>query len=105
MAKSKIISVMAILAVVSAVPASADFWYPKDCIAIDYCAPLENVTWSVTAAGAAPQLMIASADRTAVVQRNFAILEFKDGRSHVCMRYDLFGDLEVTCLLVPFRSF
>jgi hypothetical protein len=105
MAKSQATLAMAILAVISTVPASADSWYPKDCIAIDYCAPVENVIWSVPTTGAAPQIIVASANRTAVVQRNFAVLESKDGRAHVCMRYDSFGDLEVTCLLVPIRGF
>ena len=105
MAQSQIVSAAAILALVLTTGAAAGSWYPKDCIAIDHCAPLDNVIWSVPPPGAAPQLIVTSTNRTAVVQRTFAVLESKDGRAHVCMRYDPFGDLEVTCLLVPVRSF
>ena len=84
-------------------PAVADLpsWYPKDCIAIDHCAPVENVAWVVPIAGGARQLMISSMRNDAVVTRPFPVLESGDGRIHVCMRYDPFGTLEVTCLLVP----
>jgi len=105
MAKSQIASVIAVLTVFLTASAGAESWYPRDCIAIDYCVPLENITRSTPTMGATPQIVISSANRSAVVQRNFAVFESQDQRAHVCMRYDSFGDMEVTCLLLPFRAF
>jgi hypothetical protein len=49
--------------------------------------------------------MIASRYGQAAVHTNFPVHESKDGLTHVCMRYDPFGALEVTCLMVPMRRF
>jgi len=84
-----------------AFPAASPAWYPEECIAIDYCAAVENVAWVIPIGGGAPQLIISSMRGNAVVARTFPIRESGDGRIHVCMRYDPFGSLEVTCLLVP----
>ena len=102
MAKLKITVTAALVAL--PIQVQAHSWYPKDCIVTDYCAAVENVAWSVLASEAAPQLIITSGNGRAVVQRNFPVHDSKDGRLHVCMRYDSFGDLEVTCLLVPTRG-
>jgi hypothetical protein len=84
-----------------AFPADSPSWYPQECIAIDHCAPVENVAWVAPIGGGAPQLAISSMRNSAVVTRTFPVLVSRDGRIHVCMRYDPFGTLEVTCLLVP----
>ena len=76
-------------------------WYPSRCGTIDYCATVANVTWIPTVEGNPPQMLISSVHGNAIVRNGFAVLESADGRIHVCMRYDPFGDLEVTCLLVP----
>jgi hypothetical protein len=93
------------VAVLSPVPASADSWYPQNCNFLDFCAAVESIAWAAPVTGVAPRLMIASRYGQAAVHRNFSVHESKDGRTHVCMRYDPFGDLEVTCLVVPIRGF
>jgi hypothetical protein len=93
------------VAVLAAIPVQAASWYPPNCHFVDYCAAVDRVTWSLPENAAAPRLIFASLHGEAAVQRNFTVHESKDGRVHVCMRYDAFGDLEVTCLLVPNRGF
>jgi hypothetical protein len=93
------------IAVASAFPVGATSWYPQACDAVDYCATVDNVTWVESADGGPPQLIVSSAHRKATVQKNFPVGESEDQRIHVCMRYDPFGDFEVTCLLVPSRVF
>ena len=92
-------------AAASAVPADTRPWYPQKCVAIDRCAAVESVVWVVPAGGDGPQPVVSSAYGKAVVPKNFPVRESGDGRIHVCMRYDAFGSLEVTCLLVPPRLF
>jgi hypothetical protein len=41
----------------------------------------------------------------AIVTKTIPVLVSGDSRTHVCMRYDPFGSLEVTCLMVPSRIF
>lgn len=85
----------------SAPPTATPVWYPADCVGIDYCAPVEHVFWVAQREGRGPQLAVTSLHGTAVVQRSFAVQGSRDRQIHVCMRFDPFGDLEVTCLLVP----
>lgn len=80
---------------------TAPVWYPGDCTWIDYCAPVDYVFWRPSRDGREPQLMMTSLHGTATVQRIFPVQESRDRKVHVCMRFDPFGDLEVTCLLVP----
>lgn len=84
-----------------ATQATASAWYPPDCVLIDYCGPVEGAAWVSPSGGAASQLTISSKHRTGVVQRAFTTGRSNDGRLHVCLRYDPFGVLEVTCLLLP----
>ncbi|MCC6947402.1 MAG: hypothetical protein IT539_06480 [Bradyrhizobiaceae bacterium] len=95
---------MAGVGVLAAQP-SAHTWYPPDCLSVDYCGPIENAVWVSPGRGSPPQLAISSNYRTAVVQRAFTTGKSEDGRMHVCMRYDPFGALEVTCLLLPEPAF
>lgn len=74
------------------VPAHADdlpLQYPRECVAIDQCAPVETISAN---------------GRVATIAAPFPVLQSADGRMHVCMRYDPFGELVVTCLLVPSRQ-
>src|SRR5512139_2038770 len=84
---------------------SAPSWYPPECRAIDYCASVEHVFWTPPIEGRNPQVNITSLHGTATIQREFIVRASQDARMHVCMRFDPFGDLEVTCLLVPARNF
>ena len=85
------------LGAASAAPA----WYPRECAAIDYCANVEHVAWVLPAEGRAPQVNIRSVHGTATIQRAFIVRTSQDKHMHVCMRFDPFGALEVTCLLMP----
>jgi hypothetical protein len=98
-----IIAAAAVLAASSLTLAEMPSGYPRDCATVDRCAPVSGVSWSAQF-GSAPQLLIASRFGNAVMQRSLTIEASRDGRAHVCMRYDPFGDLEVTCLLVPVHA-
>jgi hypothetical protein len=80
-------------------------FYPNECVAIDQCAPVDGVTWLVQPDVSTTQRFVSSVHGRAFVPRNFPVRESKDERVHVCLRYDPFGSLEVTCLLVPARIF
>ena len=58
-------------AVTSAVPADTRSWYPRECIAIDYCAAVESLSWVVPAGADAPQPVVASMHGKAVVPKDF----------------------------------
>jgi hypothetical protein len=88
-----------------AAQAGANTWYPSDCLSVDYCGPIENVSWVSPGGGTPSQLTVSSNHRTAVLQRALTTGKSEDGRMHVCMRYDPFGSLEVTCLLLPEPAF
>lgn len=81
--------------------ASTPAWYPTDCAGSDYCAPVDHAFWAAPNDSRGAELMITSLHGTATVQRSFAVKDSRDDRMHVCMRFDPFGSLEVTCLLVP----
>jgi hypothetical protein len=80
-------------------------WYPRECIAIDYCSVVESVAWVVPDGANTPRPMVSSVHGRAIVPPSISLGESGDGRLHVCLRYDPFGSLEVTCLLVPSRLF
>jgi hypothetical protein len=103
---TKLRHLLVILAVplLSAHEADANAWYPPDCGVIDHCATVDEVFLKLTGEATA-RLMIFSTHRSAVVQKPFFVGASKDQALHVCMLYDPFGDLEVTCLLVPDRPF
>jgi hypothetical protein len=81
--------------------ADAFTWYPPDCIVIDHCAAVEGVDWVFPSGNGNPQLVVVTKYKAATVQRTFVVGESGDQHMHVCMRFDPFGTLEVTCLLVP----
>jgi hypothetical protein len=94
---------MSILAIAPAFAADMPSWYPKEC-AIEQCTAVESA-WVAPVGGGAPQLIVSSVYGQAIVQKTFPVGESEDGRIHACMRYDPFGSLEVTCLLVPSHVF
>jgi hypothetical protein len=75
------------------------------CVAIDLCAPFNSVAWLTPIGVSTPHLAISSRHGEAFVPKDFPVQESRDERMHVCLRYDPFGDLEVTCLFVPNRIF
>ena len=87
----------------AATQVEARSWYPPQC-KIDYCWPVQNAELTPTRSGAATKLVISANGRTAIIQHLFNLQRSKDEQFHVCMRYDPFGDLEVTCLMVPSRG-
>jgi hypothetical protein len=86
----------------SAAPSVADPDYPPGCGTRDLCAAVVAVGWE-GADGRAPELLLSSAHGRAALRGPFPVLAAGDGRLHVCLRHDPFGDPEVTCLLVPAR--
>jgi hypothetical protein len=105
---SKHVLVAAALTLGTAEPVSAGDqppWYPKECKAIQQCAPVDSLTWADTDGGGTTQLSVSSVHGKAVVPRGFPVQDSKDQRAHVCLLYDPFGSLEVTCLLFPRRIF
>jgi len=75
--------------------------YPKACAAVDYCAPVERMMWFDRQPHAAPRALVASNGREAMIADPFPVLRSGDELMHVCMRYNPFGQLVVTCLLLP----
>ena len=88
-----------------ALSSEAPPWYPRECVAIDYCAVVESVIWVVSDRAKTPRPMVSSAYGKAMVPQDISLGESGDERIHVCLRYDPFGSLEVTCLLVPAHLF
>ena len=90
----------ALLVAGSVFPAHADSWYPRECRPDYACAPIEKLSWQAPAGGGGLQLVVTSKNGKAVVPQSFPVRESKDGRSHVCMSYDPFGDVELICLFI-----
>jgi hypothetical protein len=81
--------------------ASAHSWYPKECCNDMDCAPVESMTRLVPAGGGLPQLVVTSKHGKAFLPRDHPVRQSQDGRMHVCMRHDPFGEMEVICFFVP----
>ena len=81
--------------------AHAHSWYPPECCHGSDCAPVESATWLMSKDGRLPQLMVRSREGVAIIPQDMSPRESKDSRMHVCMSYDMFGDLKVFCIFVP----
>jgi hypothetical protein len=75
--------------------------YPQPCAAVDYCAPVEGMVWLDRQPNAAPLVLVTSNGREAIIADPFPVLRSGDKLMHVCMRYNPFGQLVVTCLMLP----
>jgi hypothetical protein len=82
------------------IAAHAGTAYPSACCP-RYCAPVTKMKWVGSTGRAERRLKVTSNQGTALVPRGLAVRESPDGRAHVCMHYGAFGDLKVTCLLLP----
>jgi hypothetical protein len=82
-------------------PVFAHSWYPKECCNSRDCAPVNNVAWYVSKNGNVSYLIISSPLGKAIIPENFPVRESKDGRIHVCISHDPFGDRYVVCLFMP----
>jgi hypothetical protein len=80
---------------------NAHSWYPLECCREIDCAPVDSVVRVVPAAGGPPQLLVTSEHGTAIVPHDFLARESKDGRMHICMGYDAFGNRDVLCFFIP----
>lgn len=89
------------LAIGVSFPAHAHSWYPQECCSGQDCAPVENLVRIVLKVGELPQLIVRSKQGKAVIPPSLPLRDSQDGRMHVCMRHDAFGDLEVVCVFVP----
>jgi hypothetical protein len=99
------VTVLSITAIGPAAPSETHSWYPRECIAIDYCAVVESIAWVIPDGSNEPRPMLSSIHGRAIVPQSISVGKSSDERIHVCLRYDPFGSLEVTCLLVPARIF
>ena len=81
--------------------ACAHNWYPHDCCHNDDCAPVESVVQVLPTGGGAPQLIVTTKRGTTLVPQNFPVRESKDGRMHICVRDNEYGDTDVMCLFMP----
>ena len=100
-----LVTAFCVITAQAAFPANTPSWYPQACGSTDYCAPVEHVDFAVLVGGRAPRLIVSSIHGSAFILRPFPVRESGDRRVHVCMRYDPFGSLEVTCLIVPSSVF
>jgi hypothetical protein len=90
------------LAAAGAEATEAKAVYPKACCP-NYCAPVTKVRASVAKDGTR-RLEVTSQHGKATVPPDVSIRESFDGQMHVCMYYDAFGDLKITCILKPPNS-
>lgn len=82
-------------------PANAHSWYPRECCHDTDCAPVDSAVWLIPAGGGSPQLRVTSKYGTLIIPDGFPARESKDGRMHVCVGYDAFGDKTVLCFFTP----
>ena len=82
-------------------PAIAHSWYPKECCDDRDCTPVAKVAPLMSKDGNHSFLIISSLLGKAVVPADFPVRVSKDGRIHICMSYDPFGDRSVVCLFMP----
>lgn len=88
------------LAVAAAPTAYAHSWYPKECCSGEDCAPVEQI-YRLGGEGGAGRWVITSKHGKAILPLGLPPRDSQDGRTHVCMRYSPFGELEVICLFTP----
>ena len=74
--------------------------YPTQC-AVDVCDEVVRISSADLPREGSPRVLVISADREAVMAKPFPVFRSTDGRMHACMRYDPFGELVVTCLMLP----
>lgn len=82
-------------------PSSAQDWYPKDCCPDYACEPVKSFKWLRSKGGNTPLLSVQSRYGPIILQRDFPFRMSKDGRVHICVMYDAFGNLKVNCLFLP----
>ena len=102
---AKRLSMAAALIASASISAAANDWYPPECHSLHVCAPVVNIAWVRPEHAGGPLLVVSSMHGAAVVPSNLKARRSDDDRVHVCMQYDPFGTLELTCLLVPTRLF
>ena len=103
--KSKKIIGAAILSIAATNAVAANDWYPASCHSIQLCAPVLSMSWVEQEHAGAATLLVSSMYGKAVVANDVHPFKSQDERVHVCLQYDPFGTLQVTCLLVPARLF
>jgi len=75
--------------------------YPAQCSVIDYCARVDRIVWTDTSSNDQPRVLVVTDGREGLMVDPFPVLTSFDGMMHACLRYDPFGQLVVTCLLLP----
>lgn len=88
------------LAIVPGAMTQADSWYPRQCFPLT-CAPVEDTDQFGTESGASSRAIISSQHGRVPIPSGLPLRPSPDGRMHVCVGYDAFGDMEVKCLFAP----
>lgn len=83
----------------SAAPA-ADWSYPNQCCPIS-CAPIDATERLEGEPVSAPRAVFTARHGRLPVPAGLPLRQSPDGRIHICVGFDPFGDPEVKCLFVP----
>ena len=82
--------------------ALAHDWYPIECCHQADCAPVHSVVpIAPTRLGGSPRLIVTTRHGMTLVPEGILVQESKDGRTHICMNADPYGDKGVACLFMP----
>ena len=79
----------------------AHSWYPREFCDDADCAAVETITQQMAVGARLPQIRVTSKHGTAIVPKDFPVRASRDGRMHVCMRQNEFGDWDILCMFVP----
>jgi len=74
--------------------------YPQQCT-IDLCEQVVRISSIEGPRAETPRVVVVSTSRQALMEKPFPVYRSSDGRMHACMRYDAFGELLVSCLMLP----
>ena len=74
--------------------------FPLQCT-VDVCEQVVRIASAERLKEEMPRVLVISKHREAVMARPFPVFQSTDGQMHACMRYDPFGELVVSCLILP----
>jgi hypothetical protein len=82
--------------------AMAHDWYPIECCHHADCAPVHSVVpIAPTRLGGPPRLIVTTIHGRTLVPEGIPVQVSKDGRMHICVNADPYGDKGVMCLFMP----
>lgn len=74
--------------------------FPLQC-AVDVCEQVVRIASTDGLKEEIPRVRVISRHHEALMARPFPVFQSTDGQMHACMRYDPFGELVVSCLILP----